>query len=257
VPFQFIFFATWCAAPVLESAAALRLAKNGVARRFPLVLLYLVFCAARSTLLISVWHTPKIYGKVWDATLPLGLLVQCLAIIQVFWVMVERYPNFRRIGTVGMSVLGLGGVALVAVTSKFGVMPNPSLRDLDLILQRYGCMVLAFALVGIAVLLPKSPSVPIRLSAFRAATILGIDAMLTLILSAVQLAVTPHASSLSLLTRELLTEAPLLAKCVEGALWLFWMTPESHKTDELEGFTDSDRWELMRLIVRLRPTGLR
>ena len=257
MPFAFFYYASWMVSPALKLSAAVRMFRNSIGRRYWLVMLFLAFCAVRSAVLISLWRDVRGYHLVYAFTAPVSLLLQFLAIVQVFWVIVEQYPNFRRVGAMGIAALGVCGLAAVWISRHYGVLPTLSLRDIELLFQRHGCMAMSFILVGIAVLLPRSPDIPIRESALRAAIILGIDAAFYLLSSAIQLAATPYAKTLSMPVREAITLFPMFGEWVVAAMWLFWMTPESDSNKTADPFNDADRWELMRLKVRLRPSGLR
>jgi len=149
------------------------------------------------------------------------LLMEAFAIVGVFWVVTEKYPNFGRPGTVLLSGLAVIGALACWMTRFLAVPPHWSaFWQVAVLTQRYVTLVMIVVLAGSRVLLPIVPRIPIRMSARRASDILTIHALFGLASSTVTVGTDgrfPLAASL----------LPVLSGLVTPMLCAFWLTAAS------------------------------
>jgi hypothetical protein len=250
------FYVLWCAGPVLDLAAACRMARNGLIQQYRLVVFYLLISVLRSALLVASWRHQESYHRLFDSTLPVALMAQALAILATFWVVVENYPKFRGIGAVALAVLIAFGIAITWATRNIGMAQSYSRREGVLLMERHSLLIMVSLVIGVAVLLPKFSEIPIRKSATRVATILGLDAGCYFIIAAIGLATTAYVARLQVNPRFVITFIPFIVRIGIGLLWLLWPTPQSHVAGKPQPVTDADRWELLMIRHRLRQSGL-
>jgi hypothetical protein len=226
-----LFLAMWCTGIVLKAVAALRMARNGLARRYQVTWTYLFLCVAQSSALFMLRHNSQTYSAVNWHTTWLLLIAEGLAVTEVFWVVSERVPRFRLFGVFFLGTLTLIAGLAAWWTAFVGVPIAPTGRDLPMfvqrlvwltmLVQRFASVVLVLVLATTRVLLPRSPYLPVRESAIRAANIFVVDTAFGITSAAVALVMgirNPVSAAL-----------PLAAGIVTGALWLLYLTPGSDR----------------------------
>jgi hypothetical protein len=90
------YYAMWCAGALLKAAAVCRMAKNGIARRYVLLAVFLAACSLRTLVLVFLWQHQAQYRRVYEASMPILNLLECAAVVGVFWVLVENYRKFSE-----------------------------------------------------------------------------------------------------------------------------------------------------------------
>ena len=226
--------ALWYAGPVAKAAAVYRLARTGLVSRFPALWAYLVASALQSALLIAFQRSPAQYAYIYSYTSVTMLLMEAFAIVGVFWVVTEKYPNFGRPGTVLLSGLAVLGAVACWMTRFFAVPIHWSaVWQVAMLTQRYVTLVMIVVLAGSRVLLPIVPRIPIRASARRASDILTIHALFGLASSAVTVGTGgrfPWAASL----------LPVLGGMITPLLCAFWLTAASDECGDLAPVTERE-----------------
>lgn len=222
-----LYYAMWCLGALLEAGAVCRMAWNGMARRYWMLCLYLAAYSVRSLTLLFLWQHQSAYRTVFVATAPVVHLAECAVVIGVFWISVENYKNFRKIGITGLAVLFTVGICFAWATRNVAVPRLVGIRERMLLWQRYDSLVLVGLLVGIALLLPRSRYLPLRVSAQRAIAILTIDAVGALMLVGISMVSTGAVAHAALWVRWSMTLLPMALRIGTGGLWLVWMTPAS------------------------------
>jgi len=234
---------------MLDAAAACRMARGDAGKRYPAVILYLAVCAVRSAALVLSWHDQALYRLIFEATFPITLLLEGTAIVAVFWVLVERYPRFRVIGAVGLTILAVSGSVAAWIIGNHGVPINPIVRQAELLTQRNASLVAVAVLAGVRVFLPRTSRLPIRASATVAAAIFGLDTALCLLLSSVSLVAVQFAGHLGVWARFSITLLPMVERSLIALLWLVWLPAVS--PEATEPVRTPDREELEREAYRL------
>lgn len=237
--------ALWYAGPAAKAVAAYRLARTGLVRRFPALWAFLVASALQSALLISVQHNPERYAYIYSYTSVMMLLMETFAIVGVFWVVTEKYPNFGRPGTMLLSGLAIIGVLACWMTRFLAVPPHWSgFWQIAMLTQRYVALVMIVMLTGSRILLPIVPRIPIRASARRASDILTIHALFGLASSAMTVGTAgrfPWAASL----------LPVLGGVVTPLLCAFWLSAASDECADLAPVTEKELLEAKAAGLRL------
>jgi hypothetical protein len=226
-----------------------RLARNGLVWRFPALWAFLLASAMRSVMLIPFQHDPARYAYIYSITGVTMLLIEAFAIVGVFWVVTEKYPNFGRPGTVLLSGLAIIGALACWMTRVVAVPIHWSaFWQIAMLTQRYVTLVMIVVLAGSRLLLPIVPRIPIRASARRASDILTIHAVFGLASSAVTVGTggqNPWAASL----------LPVLGGVVMPLLCAFWLTAASDECADAAPVTDKELREAtaggLRLVDRL------
>lgn len=226
--------ALWYAGPATKAVAAYRLARTGLVWRFPALWAFLIASALQSTLLIAFQRHQERYAYIYSYTSVTMLLMEAFAIVGVFWVVTEKYPNFGRPGTVLLSGLAVIGAAACWMTRFLAVPPHWSaVWQMAILTQRYVTLVMIVVLAGSRLLLPIVPRIPIRASARRASDILTIHALFALASSAVTVGTDgrfPWAASL----------LPVLSGVITPALCAFWLTAASDECADLAPVTERE-----------------
>src|ERR1700722_11717802 len=100
----------WYTAAATKVVAAYQLLKTGLFRRYPTLLALFIASAGHNLLLISMIHQPGSQAMFWySVTSPVMILFDAGAVIGVFWVALEGFPQLRK-----PSVALLSAVALLA-----------------------------------------------------------------------------------------------------------------------------------------------
>jgi len=234
------YYAMWCAGALLKAAAVCRMAKNGIARRYVLLAVFLAACSLRTLVLVFLWQHQAQYRRVYEASMPILNLLECAAVVGVFWVLVENYRNFRKIGIVGLSALAIAGLGAAWVTRHWGLPISVGLREIALLWERQTSLVLVGVLAGIALLLPRSRYLPLRVSAQRAIAILTVEEAEVLLLASIGMIAKGAVTHSALWVRWTYTLFPMALRIGIGALWLFWMTPASDAEPKIVVLSDED-----------------
>lgn len=258
---QIVLILLWGAAAATKLAAALRMSRNGILARYPLVVVLLVVTAIRSLVLLHFFGKPE-YQPIYSHTAALILFLEGLAAVAVFTVLVEHYPRFRTPGTIMLSSLGLAGALLSYLTRWVGVPRDwTGTWYYASLAERHVCTVLVVVLIGARLLLPRVSGIPIRQSAKRATSILTLQVGMWLANSAVTIALGKPTLFAYF--------APLVSGFVTSLLWLLWMTPASDECEAPAPVTTSEQADLtaslnavgssaaLRTYMRLRIVATR
>jgi hypothetical protein len=237
--------ALWYAGPAVKAVAVYRLARNGLVERFPALWAFLIASALQSVLLIAFQRHQQRYAYIYSYTSVIMLLMEAFAIVGVFWVVTEKYPNFGRPGTVFLSGLAVIGALACWMTRFLAVPPHWStFWQVAVLTQRYVTLVMIVVLAGSRLLLPIVPRIPIRASARRASDILTIHALFALASSAVTVGTDgrfPWAASL----------LPVLGGVVSPLLCAFWLTAASDECADFAPVTEKELREAEASGLRL------
>ena len=222
----------WAAAVLATLAAAFRLWRNGMAMRLPTVWIYLLVSGLRSAVLLLVFRTPATYAAFYSKTAPLQLLVEAFAVVGIFFAVAEHYPKFRGPGTALLTALAMMGAMGTWWTREFGrpaqwtVVWNAAILS-----ERYVWTVMVVVLLGSRLMLPRVKGIPIRPAARRAANILALQ-LLASVISAV-LAASTTATYLNYYL-------PVSANLILGLTWLLYLTPSSDECADLVKLTERE-----------------
>lgn len=180
-----LIFVLWYAAIAAKLAAAYRLIKDRLVGRFPTVWIYLLFCSARSIILISLKGDPARYQQVYSYTTPLGLLLEAFAVVGVFWTVAEQAPRFRWPGSVILGCLAGIGTSAAWLTHFIAVPPDWAAPwQVARVLERNCVLIMTIVLAGTRFFLRRLPGIAIRPSASRMADILTANAAADFVASA-------------------------------------------------------------------------
>jgi hypothetical protein len=168
-----LLFALWYAVPVVKAAAAYRLWRNRLVRRFPTVWIFLVVSALLSLALIAFRRNPRVYALIYSYSTPVVLLVEAFALVGIFWTVAEFYPAFRLPGMALITGLAVAGFFASWFTRLVAVPPGWSgtWKAMALV-QRHVTLAMSLVLIGTRIVLPRVRGIPIRPSAARAAAII-------------------------------------------------------------------------------------
>ena len=222
-----LFYTMWCVAGLLTAAAACRMVQNGITRRYWLLTTYLVLYSIRYLALAVFWHRQAAYSSVYELTMAPIIALECAAIVSVFFILVENYKAFRRVAIAGMVILVVIGIVAAWFTRHLGTPEGHGIRVTVVLWQRYGSLILVGLLAGIALLLPRTEYLPLRVSAQRAMAILTIDSAEGLLEASLTLILMGWTAHAPLWARWTVTCLPFVFRAGIGLLWLFWMTPAS------------------------------
>lgn len=241
--------ALWYAGPAAEAVAAYRLARNGLVWRFPTLWALLVASALQSAALIFFRRQPAQYAYIYSVTSATLLLMEAFAIVGVFWVVTEKYPNFGKPGAILLSGLGIIGALACWITRLAAVPAHWSAPwQLAMLTQRYATLVMIVALAGTRVLLPIVPRIPIRPSARRASDILAIHALFGLAGASVTVGTGARYPLLA-------SFLPVMGGVAMPLLCAFWLTAASDECADAVPVTDKELREAeaggFRLVDRI------
>jgi len=154
--------------------AAYRLYQTRVLLEFPILFLFLITSATKSTLLVQARHTPESYATVYSISVPVMLVLQYLCGIEIFERLTGNYPRFGHVGKLFLAAFALLGVSATSVTQHIGVPATwVGVREAAILLERYGLEALFVGLVLMAIFIPRVQSLPVPDNARRAAMILA------------------------------------------------------------------------------------
>lgn len=224
----------WYAGPAAKAVAVYQLARKGLVWRFPMLWAFLVASALQSALLIPFQHIPATYAYIYSYTSVPLLLMETFAIVGVFWVVTEKYPNFGKPGTILLSGLAIAG-ALACWMTRFAAVPLhwSGFWQVAVLTQRYVTLVMIVLLAGTRLLLPIIPRIPIRPSARRASDILTIHALFLLASAALTVGTGAHNALLVSLV-------PVVGGVVMPLLFACWLTAASDECGDLEPVTQRE-----------------
>jgi hypothetical protein len=235
-----LFYAMWCAAGVFAVAAACRMVKNGIASRYWLLTTYLAAYGLWYLVLASHWQHQSLYSKIYEYTMAPMIVLECAAIVSVFFVLVENYKAFRKIAIAGIAILITAGIIVAWFTRNVGAPVLEGMRGVLLPWERYASLILVGLLSGIALLLPRTRYLPLRGSAQRAIAILTVDSMEGLIVASLRMVLSVQTAHSPLWARWLVTLLPMALRMSICALWLFWMTPASDADPNVVRLSDEE-----------------
>jgi hypothetical protein len=174
----------WCAAIVIKGAAACRMAVNGVIKTLPLVWVYVTCTFAYVAVLLAVSSFPSLYLETYSVSVPFLLAVECTATASIFWRLTGAARRLRIAGTATLCILTVAGAAAAWAISFLGKPVHAGttvvwLWYAALVVQRYVSTITASFLLGVLLLLPRSPGRLPRV-AIHAAWIMIFDALMRL-----------------------------------------------------------------------------
>lgn len=178
-----LLIALWYAAAATKLVAAYRLVMTGLFRRYPTLMALFIASAADHLLLISMIHQPPAKVMLWySITSPLLLLFDGGAVVGVFWVALEGFPQLRKPGAALLSAVALlAGLAAYWTRTAATPASGWSLAwQVAILLQRNTGLVLIATLTATRFLMSGLSDVPIRPSARRAADILTIQSVVVI-----------------------------------------------------------------------------
>lgn len=229
----------WYAVAAIRGAAAFRMLWNRLAWRYPFVFGYLAFCFLQACALLFTRGHRVPYTVVYTWSIPIGLAFQTICIVAVFWIVTERYLNFRLIGTAVLSAFGVIGIAGAVITRLVGVPHGwTGTWQAMTLMQRYCTAPMAIALAGAMLAVTRYSSIPIRRSALRAGILLVFDIGYSFAFSAWVVATEG---------RHGIAAAAILAPALNatsGILWTAFMTKASDGCAELLPFTEREIAEM-------------
>lgn len=207
----------WVASIGLNGFAALILARKS--RYFRLFWLFMVASFARSAWLLSATDSHDRYTWIASHTAPVMIVLEALAVLQIFWALTDNYPRWHFAGTVFLSGLVLCGAFGAWLLRSVGTPAEWSgTWQAAYLLQRHwmvGCAIVMM-LMRWMVKTFSSELMPVRPITQRAADCLAVSiAMGAITAQLVMLAGTP---------------VPVWARCVgplagvvNGLLWALWL----------------------------------
>jgi len=167
----------------MKIIAAYRLVQSGLFRRYPTLLALFIASAGQHLLLISMIHLPHSRAMFWySVTSPCMILFDAGAVIGVFWVALEGFPQLRKPGVALLSSVALiAGLAAYWTRSVAIPVSGWSLAwQAAILLQRHAGLVLIAVLTATRFLMSGLSTVPVRSSARRAADILMAQAIVVI-----------------------------------------------------------------------------
>jgi|HubBroStandDraft_1064217.scaffolds.fasta_scaffold73263_2 hypothetical protein len=174
-----LLIALWYAAAAMKTLAAYRLVRTGLFRRYPTLLALFIASAADHLVLISMIHHPQ-GARLWYSVVsPLMFLLDGSAVIGVFWVALEGFPQLRKPGVALLSAVALLA-GLAAYWTRAVAIPASGWSlawQAAILLQRHTGLVLIAILTATRFLISGLSYTPIRPSAKRAADILMAQAV--------------------------------------------------------------------------------
>ncbi len=222
----------WYAAIVLRIWALCR----KQIRRFPFVWIFVAMSAVRSILLVitQIRHDLHSATLVSVYSMPVMLLAEALAIMNVFGALTEKYPNFKRAGSIFLGVLTVAGVGAACLTRFAAVPPGwDGFWQGSALLQRHVMVGMIVVLIGVRALLPKVNGIPVRETADRAADVITCEVAFGLLASTIAIATGHQFKLLDALV-------PILGSVVTGALWAFWMPRGSERCADFVPMTEEE-----------------
>jgi hypothetical protein len=88
----------WKASIATQFLLCIRLAATGLRRSYPRLFTYVAALTAESCILIGAARSPYLYEKVWVATRAAVLVVEVLAVLEIFGRWSDSYPGIGRFG---------------------------------------------------------------------------------------------------------------------------------------------------------------
>ena len=220
-----LLIALWYAAAAMKTIAAYRLLKTGLFRRYPTLLALFIASAADHLVLISMIHHPQ-GARLWYSVVsPLMFLLDGGAVIGIFWVALEGFPQLRKPGVALLSAVALvAGLAAYWTRSVAIPASGWSLTwQVAILLQRHAGLVLIAILTATRFLISGLSYTPIRLSAKRAADILMAQAVA--VIWGVPVFTVATGAQFPAMTQIL----PLAGGILAAGLCALFLTPESDK----------------------------
>jgi hypothetical protein len=221
-----LLIALWCAAAAMKILAAYRIVKTGLFHRYPTLLALFVASAGQHLLLISLIHHASGARFWYSVTSPLLILFDGGAVVGVFWVALEGFPQLRKPGAALLSSVALLA-GLAAYWTRAVAIPASGWSltwQAAILLQRHGGLVLIATLTATRFLISGLSYTPVRPSARRAADILMAQAVV------VVWGVPVFTVATGARYPEIAQILPLVGGILAAGLCAMFLTPES---DEL------------------------
>src|SRR5580658_5498255 len=103
-----LLIALWYTAAAMKLVAAYRLVTTGLFRRYPTLLALFIASAGHHLLLLSMIHQPHARAMFWySVTSPFMIVFDAGAVVGVFWVALEGFPQLRKPGVALLSSVAL------------------------------------------------------------------------------------------------------------------------------------------------------
>jgi hypothetical protein len=218
-----LLIALWYTAAAVKIIAAYRLVTTGLFRRYSTLLALFIVSAADHLLLISMIHAPISRAMFWySVTSPFMILFDAGAVIGVFWVALEGFPQLRKPGVALLSAVALlAGLVLIAILTAT-----------------------RFLISGLSY-------TPIRPSARRAADILMVQAVVVI------WGVPVFTIATGAQYPEIAQILPLLGGIVAAGLCAALLTAESDRLPAPKLVREADRSDANRRAIDLELAGFR
>lgn len=180
-----LILACWYAGTASCIFAAMRMWRNGMLHRFPVLFgLLSVVSGQALILMIVLQRQPARYAEIYTLTAWCVMLFEGLAPIEAFWKLTEHYPNFRRPGAILLSLLAVLGASIVWAAG-YGVLPAGWVGGwhFEIFVRRAVSAILFTVLLGTRIFLPKTSIIQIQQSARRVSSILTLRMAVSLTLA--------------------------------------------------------------------------
>lgn len=178
-----LLIALWYTAAAVKIIAAYRLLTTGLFRRYSTLWALFIVSAGHHLLLISMIHAPVSRAMFWySVTSPFMILFDAGAVIGVFWVALEGFPQLRKPGVALLSAVALVA-GLAAYWTRAVAIPASGWSlawQAAVLFQRHAGLVLIAILTATRFLISGLSYTPIRPSAKRAADILMAQAVVVI-----------------------------------------------------------------------------
>jgi hypothetical protein len=227
-----VILAIWYAGVACKVIAAYRIVGMGRVVRYWAVFLYLASCVAYSAVRLYLIHgypaTRALHQAFYTRSAPIMLALLGVAVLSVFRVNTEKYPNFRVPGTAILVVLTiLGGAA--SLVSRGMLVPAGWTGAVKgaILLERNVLLMMAVILVGTGGVLSWLKELPVRPSARTAAYLLCLEVGFGIAASGFSV-VTNHQF------RVLDGLIPVIGGLIAGWLWAFHFPQVSDECAEVQ-----------------------
>ena len=136
----------WIAAVGFQVIAAIRFFPLGLVRRFPLICLWLLASALRSTFLLTSATTAE-YVQIYSSTAPIMRALTAVCVIELFTAATSEYRHFTRIGQAILATLAIIGGTL-SLANQLLVANNSWWLGASVGFERLVDVIMATVLIG-------------------------------------------------------------------------------------------------------------
>jgi hypothetical protein len=249
-----LLIALWYTAAAMKLAAAYRLVSTGLFRRYPTLLALFLASAAHHLLLISMIHAPASRAIFWySVTSPFMILFDAGAVVGVFWVALEGFPQLRNPSVALLSAVALLA-GLAAYWTRAVALPSSGWSlawQAALLLQRNAGLVLIAVLTATRFLISGLSYTPIRPSARRAADILMAQSVL------LTWGVPVFTVATGARFPEMTQILPLAGGILAAGLCALLLTPQSDRLPAPRSLRDARATDANRRALDLEMDGFR